>query len=77
MADDTKRGGLHPAFIAGVVLALALLDFVLQNTDDVRVHFLFFDTDKPLWLLLLITSALAIGSAEVFSFVWRRRRNND
>ncbi|MGI8662408.1 MAG: LapA family protein [Acidimicrobiales bacterium] len=75
MADDTKRGGLHPAFIAGLILALALLDFVLQNTDDVRVHFLFLSTTKPLWLLLLLTSALAIGAAEVFALAWRRRRS--
>jgi uncharacterized integral membrane protein len=80
MADDTtrdsRREGLHPAFVVGVVLALALLDFVLQNTNDVRVHFLFLSTDKPLWLLLLVTSALAIGASEVFSFVWRRRKND-
>jgi uncharacterized integral membrane protein len=76
MADETKRGGLSPAFIAAAVLALALLDFVLQNTDDVRVHFLFFSTDKPLWLLLLITSALAIGAAEVFAMAMRRRRRD-
>jgi len=31
--------------------------------------------DWPLWLLLVITSALAIASAEVFAFVLRRRRS--
>jgi len=76
MPDDTTgRQGLHPAFIGAVALGLALLDFVLQNTDDVRVHFLFLSTDKPLWLLLLLTSALAIAAAEIFAFAWRRRRD--
>jgi uncharacterized integral membrane protein len=76
MADEAQSSGqraLHPAFIAGVVLALALLAFVVQNTDDVPITFLFWDTSKPLWLLLLITSALAIGASEVFGFVLRRR----
>jgi uncharacterized integral membrane protein len=77
MADDSSSGraGLHPAFIGGVLLVLALLDFVLQNTNDVRIHFLFFSTDKPLWLLLVVTSAIAIAAAEVFAFALRRRNN--
>ncbi|MEO7557174.1 MAG: hypothetical protein ABIV94_11290 [Acidimicrobiales bacterium] len=76
MADDTNgRRVLQPALVAAVVLALALVDFVLQNTDDVRVHFLIFSTTKPLWLLLLITTALAIAAAEIFAFAWRRRRS--
>lgn len=73
--QESTREGLHPALIAGVVLALALLDFVLQNTDTVTLHFLFFSGDWPLWLLLVVTSALAIASAEVFSFVLRRRHS--
>ena len=75
MADDSSSGraGLHPAFIGGAVLVLALLDFVLQNTDDVEINFLFFSTTKPLWLLLVVTSAIAIGAAEVIAFALRHR----
>jgi uncharacterized integral membrane protein len=74
-SDQSSKLGLHPVFIVGVVLALALLDFILQNRVDVPIHFLFFYTTQPLWLLLLITSALAIAAGEVFGFVLRRRRD--
>ena len=74
-SDQSSRLGVHPVFVLGVVLALALLDFILQNRDDVGIHFLFFYTTQPLWLLLLITSALAIAAGEVFGFVLRRRRD--
>jgi uncharacterized integral membrane protein len=78
---DDRRGaegrGLSPALIAGIVLALAAIDFVVQNRKDVPVHFLFFDTKKPLWMLLLITSVLAIVAAELISVAVRRARRDN
>jgi uncharacterized integral membrane protein len=77
MADDTKgdgEGGLHPAMLGAVVLALVAIAFIVQNTDRVEVHFLFFSKDAPLWLLLLVTSAVAIAAAEVAGWSLRRRR---
>jgi uncharacterized integral membrane protein len=77
MADDTKNdgeGGLHPAMLGAVVLALVAIDFIVQNTNRVQVHFLVFSRDAPVWLLLLITSAVAIGAAEVAGWSLRRRR---
>ena len=62
--------------IAGIVLALAAFDFVVQNTIEVPVHFLFFETDKPLWALLVITSVLAIVAAELIAIAIRRTRRD-
>ena len=78
MADDRKGqgGGLSPALIAGIVLALAAVDFVVQNRRDVKIHFLFFESNKPLWILLLITSALAIVAAELIAITIRRSRRD-
>jgi len=43
---------------------LALLAiFMIQNTDDVTVHFLTFDFDWPVWLIVLV-------SAAVGAFIW-------
>jgi uncharacterized integral membrane protein len=78
MADETKddgEGGLHPAMVGAVVLALVAIDFIVQNTSRVRVHFLFLSKDAPVWLLLLVTSAVAIGAAEIAGWSLRRRRN--
>ena len=77
MADDSKgdgEGGLHPAMLGAVVLALVAIDFIVQNTNRVQVHFLVFSRDAPVWLLLLVTSAVAIGAAEVAGWSLRRRR---
>jgi uncharacterized integral membrane protein len=77
MVDDTKgdgEGGLHAAMLGAVVLALVAIDFIVQNTDRVRVHFLFISKDAPVWLLLLVTSAVAIGAAEVAGWSLRRGR---
>ncbi|MEY2434461.1 MAG: hypothetical protein QOC92_4186 [Acidimicrobiaceae bacterium] len=75
--DENKsleQRGLSPGLIAGIVLALAAIDFVAQNRDRVTVHFLFFSFDARVWILLLITSALAIVAAELVSRHMRRNR---
>ena len=79
MARELPDAGgrrIQPALIAGIILALALLAFVLQNTDEVAVDWLFFSFEQPLWLLLLITSAIAIAGAELLSYAIRRRRSD-
>jgi uncharacterized integral membrane protein len=79
MADDRKGSeGWRPSWglIIGIVLGLAALDFVLQNRRDVGIHFLFFESDRPLWLVLLVTSALAIGAAELIGIAIRRSRQD-
>jgi uncharacterized integral membrane protein len=81
MADRDDRTSLDerkisPALIGGVLLALAAIDFVVQNRDQVKIHFLFFEFESRLWTLLLITSVLAIVATELLSRVIRHRRNN-
>ena len=69
-----KLGGGAIASIGGLaVLAI----FMLQNTDDVKVDFLFWDFTMPVWLLTL-------ASAAIGAFVWlglgvlrRHRRRKD
>jgi uncharacterized integral membrane protein len=86
MADDAARevqGGVHgrrqvsPGLVAGVALGVLLLVFVLQNTDDVAVSFLWLDTRKPLWIVLLVTSVVAVLAAELAGAFLRRRRRRD
>jgi hypothetical protein len=50
---------------------------VLQNTHRVPIHFLWFEWDAQLWLMLLITCASAIAAAELFSVYLRRRRGDN
>ena len=61
-AVDPHQRRLHPALIGAVVLAAIVIIFVLQNTHRVPIHFLWFEKDAQLWLMLLITSAVSIAA---------------
>ena len=63
--DQIRRFG-PPALIA----LIALL-FVVQNTDNVPFSFLWFEFDWPLWIMLLVFTAIG---AVVALGVARRRR---
>ena len=68
---DRRRSG------AGAIASLgglgALVIFMLQNTDDVTVEFLFWEFTMPLWLLTL--AAAAVGAIVWLGFgVLRRHR---
>ena len=74
--DDgaVEQRKVSPALIGGIVLALAAIDFVVQNRDRVTIHFLFFSFDARIWMALLITSVLAIVATELLSRVIRHNR---
>jgi uncharacterized integral membrane protein len=75
--SDVEARRASPALIGGIVLALAAVDFVVQNRDRVSIHFLFFEFESRLWTLLLITSVLAIVATELLSRVIRHNRKRD
>jgi len=74
---EPHQRGIPPTLIGAVVLAAIVLIFVFQNTHRVPIHFLWFETDAQLWFMLLLTAAVAIGSAELFTMYLRRRRGGD
>lgn len=63
--DQVRRFG--PA----VLLAIAALLFVVQNTESVRFNFLWFEFRWPLWIMLVVFMAVGVV---VFYGVARRRR---
>ena len=72
-AADGKGLGLSGGAIASGAGIAALVTFMLQNTDDVRVSFLVWDFTLSVWLLTL-TSAL-LGAVVWFGLgVLRRHR---
>jgi len=52
-ASNKKLGG---GAIASMIGGGALLVFVLQNTDDVHIDFLWFDFTWPLWLYTIVVA---------------------
>jgi len=63
-SDDVNRGlRLGGGAIASLVGLAALVIFMLQNTEDVKVKFLWINFSWPVWLLVLV-------SALVGALVW-------
>ena len=71
---QSKDGAAISGGVIGALVGLGLLVvFMLQNTEDVPVKFLFWDFTWPVWLVVL-ASAL-VGAAVWFALgVLRRHR---
>jgi uncharacterized integral membrane protein len=76
-AEQKQNMRLGGGAIASIVGGAGLIIFMLQNRDDVRVDFLWWDFTWPLWLVILV-------SAVVGAVVWlglgvlrRHRRRKD
>ena len=63
--DPAMPEGSRPSVgaIAAIVGAALLLAFMLQNTQDVRVHLLFWHVTLPVWFVIF-------GSALLGALVW-------
>jgi len=80
--NDFERGGdgggrqVSAGLVGGGVVAAALVAFVVQNTDDVPVNWLFFESDAPLWLVILIAAVAGAVLSEVGGWFLRRARRD-
>ena len=71
--DSTNNARLGGGAIASLTGVGLLVIFMIQNTQDVTLHFLFWSFTWPLWLLILV-SAL-VGALVWFGLgVMRRHR---
>ena len=61
--QPAEKSGLSGGANATLFGAGVLLVFMLQNTDEVPVHFLFWHARLPLWFVIL-------GSALLGALVW-------
>lgn len=79
MADEELvekgRERLGIGTVAGATaLAVALVAFVVQNTEDTRMQWLFVDRTAPLWVVIVIAAVAGAVLSEVLGWVIRRRR---
>ena len=58
-----EKSGLGFGAYASLTGAALLLIFMLQNRQDVRIHFLFWHVSLPLWFIIL-------ASALVGAIIW-------
>ena len=81
MADVPDEGpqrqkGEVVGLVVGALIAGGLVAFVLQNTREVRVEWLVWDLNAPLWLVMVVAAAGAVVLARIVAFVVRRRRRS-
>jgi lipopolysaccharide assembly protein A len=58
--------------IAAVVWALAVV-FIVQNTQRVRIHFIFFTVSSRLWIGFIVCLLLGALLGQLLSLLRRRR----
>ena len=68
----SKLGGL--ASLTGVAV---LVIFIVQNTQDVRFHFLFLDFTWPLWLYTIVVAVFGALVWFGLGVMRRHRRRKD
>ncbi len=81
MADEElseKEGAIAGlgTVVGAAVVAIALAAFVVQNTDDTPVQWLFVDRSAPLWVVIVISAVAGAALSEVLGWMIRRRRRN-
>ena len=66
---------LNPKQFISILLALVLLLFIVQNTDDVQVKFLTVTFETSQWIVLTVTALLgaAVGAG---AFARRQKRRS-
>jgi uncharacterized integral membrane protein len=75
-AGGPRGLGLWWTFAAGLVLAPAAIVAIVQNSGQVRLHFLVWHATVSLIVVVLTTALTAVFLAEVGGLVWRRRRRS-
>lgn len=80
MSDEEiseRRGSrISGGLVVAVVIAVVLVVFIFQNTDDAEVTWLVFDRKAPLWLVIVIAAVAGAVLSEVAGWVVRRRRGD-
>jgi uncharacterized integral membrane protein len=70
----TRKEGRGWRFYVAIAAVVLLAVFVIQNSQDVEVEFLFTTTDTPLFLALLIAGGLGAVIGWAWPHVRRGRR---
>jgi uncharacterized integral membrane protein len=72
-ADEGMSTGAKVRIAIAVVAGIALLVFILSNTESAQVSWLGWEFDAPLWIMLL--GAALLGALTMQAVGWFVRRN--
>jgi uncharacterized integral membrane protein len=66
--------GVYGAVVLGIVLATAIVVFVAQNTEGVRIQWIVWEASVALASLVLAAMLLGVVLAVIVGWIWRRRQ---
>jgi uncharacterized integral membrane protein len=72
---ERREGPSGKLIVLGVV-AVLLLIFVIQNTDEADVDLLLWDAVLPIWQVIVIAAVLGIAAGWILGRVGRKRRGD-
>ena len=72
-----KEGrSISPMLIVALVIAVVLVIFIVQNSEDADVTWLFFDARTKLWLVILVSAVAGYLIGQLVEMGIRRRRRS-
>ncbi len=72
-----RKRSIRPGVIVALLVAAALIVFVVQNNTEVPVTWLFVEVNGPLWAVIIVAAVAGAVLSEVLGWVAgrvRRRR---
>jgi uncharacterized integral membrane protein len=64
-------------FIVLLVFAALLAIFIVQNTEDVRVEFLFWDITLSVGVIIVVVALVTLTFDQLVSLLYRRRKRKE
>ena len=69
-----RKWSVRPGVVVAVLVAAALIVFVVQNDNEVPVTWLFVEVNGPLWAVIIAAAVAGAVLSEVLGWVVRRTR---
>jgi uncharacterized integral membrane protein len=72
-SETQERFSLSPKVVAALGVGVLALVFVLQNTGQKHIRFLFWSWSMPAWIWLVVMFAAGVVVGSIFPWLRRRR----
>ena len=69
-----RKWSIRPGVVLALLVAAALIVFVVQNDRDVPVTWWFVEVNGPLWAVIIVAAVAGAVLTEILGWVVGRRR---
>ncbi|HMK92015.1 MAG TPA: LapA family protein [Thermoleophilia bacterium] len=71
---QSQSAGRYVMPTIATIIVIAILAFILQNRQSIKISWLFWSFSWPLWLLLVVTILLSLIAGQILLMLRRHRR---